>query len=81
MMPRSTADKTGGGLNTYVGGYNWFTGGVASANKKAVRGFRRGGIANDAFLSPLAMVASAAPSYSGTGIGFGTCVQIVPGSI
>jgi hypothetical protein len=81
MMPRSTADKTGGGIHTYVGGYNWFTGGVASANKKAVRGFRRGGYASAASLSPLAMYASNAPSHSFAAVGFGTCVQIVPGSI
>jgi hypothetical protein len=73
MMPRSTADKTGGGLHTYVGGYNWFTGGVASANKKAVRGFRRGNNANNTNLSPLTMNANNAPSNSNTNIGFGTC--------
>ena len=81
MMPRSTADKTGGGLHTYVGGYNWFTGGVASANKKAVRGFRRGYYAYVTSLSPLSMTAIYAPSSSNAHFGFGTCVQIVPGSI
>ena len=77
MLPDTNANKTGAGLHTYVGAYNWFTGGAAPTGKKSVRGFRRGGVANYAGLSPLAMFAGDAPSYATAGIGFGTCVEIV----
>jgi hypothetical protein len=76
MLPDTNANKSGAGLHTYVGKYNWFTGGNASAGKKSVRGFLRGVIAYNAKLSPLTLVASNAPSDSGTHIGFGTCCRI-----
>lgn len=76
MLPDTNANKSGGGLHTYVGKYNWFTGPAAGSGKKLVRGFRRGNAANFAYLSPLAMYARAAPSYALTGIGFGTCCRI-----
>ena len=76
MLPDSNANKTGAGLHTYVGKYNWFTGGNASAGKKSVRGFRRGYIANVTYLSPLSMVASSSPSGAFTNLGFGTCCRI-----
>ena len=76
MLPDSNANKTGAGLHTYVGKYNWFTGGNASAGKKSVRGFRRGYYAIFANLSPLAMNAYNSPSYTFSSIGFGTCCRI-----
>ena len=76
MLPDSNANKTGAGLHTYVGKYNWFTGGNASAGKKSVRGFRRGGIANYARLSPLALLAFGSPSGADPYLGFGTCCRI-----
>ena len=76
MLPDSNANKSGAGLHTYVGKYNWFSGSNASAGKKSVRGFRRGGYAAHAHLSPLALYASIAPSYALTLIGFGTCCRI-----
>ena len=76
MLPKTNADKTGGGLHTYVGKYNWFTGGAAPAGKKSVRGFRRGDLAYYAPLSPLSMSALLSPSRAATFIGFGTCVRI-----
>jgi hypothetical protein len=77
MLPDTNANKTGGGLHTYVGKYNYMSGTAASAGKKLVRGFRRGNHANSAALSPLCVVAGAAPSSSLSGIAFGTCVEIV----
>ena len=77
MLPDTNANKSGGGLHTHVGKYNWFTGNEAGSGKKLVRGFRRGGFANGALLSPLAMVASLAPSVAGANIGFGTCCRLV----
>lgn len=77
MLPDTNANKTGAGLHTYVGAYNWFTGGAAPTGKKSVRGFRRGNYAAYALLSPLALLANVAPSSAYTGIGFGTCVEIV----
>ena len=76
MLPDTNANKSGGGLHTYVGKYNWFTGTAAGSGKKLVRGFRRGGLANSSSLSPLAMHALGAPSYAGSGVGFGTCCRI-----
>ena len=76
MLPRTNALKTGGGLHTYVGKYNWFTGGAAPAGKKSVRGFRRGGSAYYTNLSPLSMYANVSPSNAGAHIGFGTCCRI-----
>ena len=78
MLPSDNSHKAGGtGLHTHVGGYNWFDGTNASSGKKAVRGFRRGHYAGGTLLSPLAMYANYAPSHSNTGIGFGTCCEIV----
>ena len=76
MLPDTNANKSGAGLHTYVGKYNWFTGGNASAGKKSVRGFLRGYIANDTYLSPLAMYAYYSPSNTNSIIGFGTCCRI-----
>ena len=77
MLPDTNANKTGGGLHTYVGAYNSFIGSAASANKKLVRGFRRGSAARNPILSPLTVYADAAPSIAIAIIGFGTCVRIV----
>ena len=76
MLPDTNANKTGAGLHTYVGKYNWFTGSNASAGKRSVRGFRRGTGAAYTVLSPLAMVAAYSPSGARTLIGFGTCCRI-----
>lgn len=77
MLPDSNANKTGAGLHTYVGGYNWFTGSNANAGKKSVRGFRRGVNAPVTFLSPMPLYAGSAPSYANPHIAFGTCCRIV----
>ena len=77
MLPDSNANKTGAGLHTYVGAYNWFDGANANAGKKSVRGFRRGSSAHYPYLSPVAMGANNAPSGANTGIAFGTCCRIV----
>ena len=76
MLPDTNANKSGGGLHTYVGKYNWFTGGAAGSGKKLVRGFRRGSYAYSTNLSPLSMNAGNAPSVAGTSLGFGTCCRI-----
>ena len=77
MLPDTDANKTGGGLHTYVGAYNYFTGGNAPAGKKSVRGLRRGNGARASGLSPLCVYAYYAPSASGAHCAFGTCCQIV----
>ena len=76
MLPDTNANKSGGGLHTYVGKYNWFSGAAAGSGKKLVRGFRRGGYANRAYLSPLAVYAYGSPSVAPSYIGFGTCCRI-----
>lgn len=76
MLPDTNANKTGASLHTYVGKYNWFTGGNANAGKKSVRGFRRGGYAGDAGLSPLSVRAYDSPSGAYAGVGFGTCCRL-----
>ena len=76
MLPDTNANKSGGGLHTYVGKYNWFTGPAAGSGKKLVRGLRRGNAANYANLSPLAMGAAYAPSVAYANFGFGTCCRI-----
>ena len=76
FLAKSAALATGGGLHTYVGGYNWFTGSNANANTRSVRGFRRGNRAYISYLSPFTMAGYNSPSYSFTYIGFGTCVQV-----
>lgn len=76
MLPDTNANKSGAGLHTYVGKYNWFTGGNASAGKKSVRGFRRGNSALYSNLSPLAVYASYSPSLTISFIGFGICCRI-----
>jgi hypothetical protein len=77
MLPDSNANKTGAGLHTYVGAYNWFDGTNADAGKKSVVGFRRGSSANAPYLSPLTLHAVLSPSYAYAGIAFGTCCRIV----
>ena len=76
MLPDTNANKSGGGLHTYVGKYNWFSGSAAGSGKKLVRGFRRGYIAHTTALSPLCVNASNTPSSTYTYIGFGTCCRI-----
>ena len=76
MLPDTNANKTGGGLHTYVGKYNYFTGSAASAGKKLVRGFRRGYSASAAYLSPLYVRGTYAPSYTSSSFAFGTCCRI-----
>lgn len=76
MLPDTNANKTGGGLHTYVGKYNWFDGGNAAAGKKSVRGFLRGSYAYNTFLSPLSMNAGTSPSSANSAFGFGTCCRI-----
>ena len=76
MLPDSNANKSGAGLHTYVGKYNWFKGINAIAGKKSVRGFRRGFSANYPYLSTLAMLAIYSPSLADSSIGFGTCCRI-----
>ena len=76
MLPDTNANKSGGGLHTYVGKYNWFTGTAAGSGKKLVRGFRRGSTAGNPALSPLFVGANYAPSHASPGIGFGTCCRI-----
>ena len=77
MLPDTNANKSGAGLHTYVGAYNWFIGVAAPTGKKSVRGFRRGAVAAYTNLSPLPLVASVAPSSANANLGFGTCVRIV----
>ena len=77
MLPNTDANKTGGGLHTYVGKYNYFSGSAAGTGKKLVRGFRRGSGASGTRLSPLYVGASGAPSSAGANVGFGTCCRIV----
>jgi hypothetical protein len=76
MLPDTNANNAGGGLHTYVGKYNYFTGSNAAAGKKSVRGFRHGYSAYSSNLSPLTVSAGASPSYAATLIGFGTCCLI-----
>lgn len=76
MLPDTNANKAGGSLHTYVGKYNYFTGSVASAGKKLVRGFRRGSNATSSYLSPLFVYAYSAPSVAHTYFAFGTCCRI-----
>jgi len=76
MLPRTNDLKTGAGLHTYVGKFNWFTGGAAPAGKKGVRGFRRGYTANFSNLSPLALSGNPSPSNAGSNFGFGTCCSL-----
>ncbi|MBR2017294.1 MAG: hypothetical protein IKA00_08400 [Prevotella sp.] len=76
MLPDSNANKTGAGLHTYVGKYNWFTGDNASAGKKSVRGFLRGNYAYYTSLSPLTLSGGYSPSSTASRLGFGTCCRI-----
>ena len=76
MLPDTNANKSGGGLHTYVGKYNWFTGSAAPSGKKSVRGFRRGAYAYYSYLSPLTLYAYLSPSRATSRIGFGTCCRI-----
>ena len=76
MLPNTNVNKSGGGLHTYVGKYNYFSGDAATAGKKLVRAWRRGDIANDTGLSPLSVVANYAPSGTGASFAFGTCCRV-----
>lgn len=76
MLPYTNAHKAGGGLHTYVGKYNYFTGSAAATDKKLVRGWRRGTSAALANLSPLYVVASYSPAGASSNIGVGTCCRI-----
>ena len=76
MLPDTNANKTGGGLHTYVGKYNYLVGDNAAAGKKLVRGFRRGDNAYASYLSPLYVYANYAPSLAASAFAFGTCCRI-----
>ena len=76
MLPDTNANMAGGGLHTYVGKYNYFSGTAASAGKKLVRGLRRGYYATRTFLSPLFVNGYYAPSNTITSFAFGTCCRI-----
>lgn len=76
MLPDTNAHKAGGGLHTYVGKYNYFTGSAAATDKKLVRGWRRGVGANYASLSPLCVGAYNSSSGASSFIGVGTCCRI-----
>lgn len=76
FFPRSSDLAFSGGLHTYVGAYNWFTGGKPSAGLRSVRGFRRGFNASYANLSPFTIGAAHSPSNSYSYTGFGTCVVV-----
>lgn len=77
MVAPNNVDKSGAGLHTYVGAYNYYSGTAAPEGKKSVRGFRRGGYVGYAALSPLCVYAGSAPSSPNPFIAFGTCVRIV----
>ena len=76
MLPDTNANKTGGGLHTYVGKYNYFAGSAAESGKKLVRAFRRGAYAAATYLSPLYVNAAFAPSSTHSFFAFGTCCRI-----
>lgn len=76
FLANDTESAIGAGLHTYIGAYNWFSGGKANAGTRSVRGFLRGGVAYYSVLSPFAMYGGGSPSGSGSIIGFGTCVQV-----
>lgn len=77
FLAPDNANKSGAGLHTYIGAYNYYSGTAAAAGKKAVRGFRRGYYVYGTALSPLCVGAGAAPSHAYAYIAFGTCVRIV----
>lgn len=76
MLPDTNAHKAGGGLHTYVGKYNYFTGSAAATDKKLVRGWRRGSFAGGSNLSPLYLYAAYSPSAASSNFGVGTCCRI-----
>ena len=76
MLPNTNANKSGGGLHTYVGKYNYFSGDAAAAGKKLVRAFRRGLGAHVTYLSPLFVNAGYVPSVTAAYYAFGTCCRI-----
>ena len=76
MVSDTNAHKTGGGLHTYVGAYNYYQGAAASSGKKLVRGFRRGYAVYHTVLSPLYVAANSAPSITNALFAFGTCCRI-----
>lgn len=73
---KSTEQSKGGNLHTHIGAYNLYDSKSSAAGLRSVRGFRRGGGASNAGLSPCAVYASSAPSSANTYVGFGTCVRI-----
>lgn len=73
---KSTVLAKNAALHTYIGAFNWYDSKSSAAGLRSVRGFRRGGGANDAYLSPCPVLAADAPSLAATNIGFGTCVRI-----
>ena len=75
-LPDTNVNKAGGGLHTYVGAYNYYSGGNATSGKKLVRGFLRGSGVFNPNLSPLFVAANFAPSGASAYIGFGTCCRI-----
>ena len=76
FLAKDTDSAKGANLHTYIGAFNWFNGGKANAGTRSVRGFRRGNLASNSYLSPFALCGYISPSYSSSGIGFGTCVQV-----
>ena len=73
---KSTEQSKDGNLHTHIGAYNCYDSQISAAGLRSVRGFRRGGAALNAYLSPCTVNALRAPSVTNTGIGFGTCVRI-----
>ena len=73
---KSTEQSKGGNLHTHIGAYNLYDSQSSAAGLRSVRGFRRGIVANIAYLSPCTVDAHSAPSNAYTFIGFGTCVRI-----
>ena len=76
MLPNTNVNKSGGGLHTYVGKYNYFSGEAATAGKKLVRAWRRGFNANFTYLSSLFVSANHAPSDANAYCAFGTCCRV-----
>ncbi len=76
FWPKDEAGRTGGGIGTYVGGYSYLNGTRPAEGKKLSRGFRRGGGATSAYLSPMYVLGVYSPSLSSSSIAFGICCQI-----
>jgi len=76
FLVKDTALGSGGGLHTYICGYNWFNGAKAKAGTRTVRASRRGGHALNTLLSPFTLNCYISPSFSASSLGSGTCVQV-----